>query len=296
MSQLAAYNMTAFRKAAGLTQEELGERLGGWSAASVSAAERSWGSRRVKKFDADELTQIANALGVPLIALFLPPEDHGTAVRYTIRFPGPRIRDLDYLLNIVLPMHERDSPAMEAYRKRLMTTGLGVELTDLAESMAQQRARQIVEELRAEDRRRYQENSAPREAARIISDAAARAEAFERDVQEKHRQAVSALNQQRVELERRIDELRAFEREYRTRLQALLEGQLKDLWEGVAGLHVTEVIDELRKGASRNPGQRVSGVLLREDGTYDVVQFGPAVQEGNSPREERQAPEADGTR
>src|SRR5580704_18026639 len=78
VNQLVAYNMAFYRKAAGLNQEELGVRLGGWSAASVSAAERSWDSGRVKKFDADEVAGIAAALGVPVIAGFLPPEDDGT--------------------------------------------------------------------------------------------------------------------------------------------------------------------------------------------------------------------------
>jgi hypothetical protein len=39
--------------------------------------------------------------------------------------------------------------------------------------------------------------------------------------------------QQREELERRVDDLRAFEREYRSRLKAYLEGQLRDLEAGV---------------------------------------------------------------
>ena len=87
VNQLVAYNMAFFRKAAGLGQQEFGEPLG-WSVASVSAAERSWDGKRVKKFDADELVQIAAVLGVPLAALYLPPEDHGTAVRYVLRLAG----------------------------------------------------------------------------------------------------------------------------------------------------------------------------------------------------------------
>ena len=87
MSQLVAYNMAFFRKAAGIDQQDFGQ-LVGWSAASVSAAERSWDSKRVKKFDADEITQIAAVLGLPLTAMFLPPEDHGTAVHYVIDMLG----------------------------------------------------------------------------------------------------------------------------------------------------------------------------------------------------------------
>jgi cell division septum initiation protein DivIVA len=40
---------------------------------------------------------------------------------------------------------------------------------------------------------------------------------------------MGTLVQQREELERRVDDLRAFEREYRSRLRAYLEGQLRDL-------------------------------------------------------------------
>jgi len=43
---------------------------------------------------------------------------------------------------------------------------------------------------------------------------------------------MGSLVQQREELERRVDDLRAFEREYRSRLKAYLEGQLRDLEAG----------------------------------------------------------------
>src|SRR5271157_3157435 len=71
-------------------------------------------------------------------------------------------------------------------------------------------------------------------AQQIAGDARARAESLERDAQERHRQAMGSLVQTREELERRVDDLRAFEREYRSRLKAYLEGQLRDLEAGVA--------------------------------------------------------------
>jgi len=74
---------------------------------------------------------------------------------------------------------------------------------------------------------------ARRQAEQITGDARARAESLERDAQERHRQAMGSLVQQREELERRVDDLRAFEREYRSRLKAYLEGQLRDLEAGV---------------------------------------------------------------
>jgi hypothetical protein len=44
---------------------------------------------------------------------------------------------------------------------------------------------------------------------------------------------MGSLVTSREELERRVDDLRAFEREYRSRLKAYLEGQLRDLEAGV---------------------------------------------------------------
>jgi len=75
---------------------------------------------------------------------------------------------------------------------------------------------------------------ARRQAEQITGDARARAESLERDAQERHRQAMGSLVQSREELERRVDDLRAFEREYRSRLKAYLEGQLRDLEAGAA--------------------------------------------------------------
>jgi len=61
---------------------------------------------------------------------------------------------------------------------------------------------------------------AMRQAKQITGDARARAESLERDAQERHRQAMGTMVQDREELERQIDDLRAFEREYRTMLKA----------------------------------------------------------------------------
>ncbi len=64
---------------------------------------------------------------------------------------------------------------------------------------------------------------------RLVAEAQERAETLVREAEQKKSQTLGALEQERSLLERKIDELRAFEREYRTRLKAYLEGQLKDL-------------------------------------------------------------------
>src|SRR6201999_4227559 len=109
-------------------------------------------------------------------------------------------------------------------------------------SLAQQTADQAIADARREAdetlgraRREADEvlTKSRRQAEQITGDARARAESLERDAQERHRQAMGSLVQTREELERRVDDLRAFEREYRSRLKAYLEGQLRDLEAGV---------------------------------------------------------------
>jgi DivIVA domain-containing protein len=73
------------------------------------------------------------------------------------------------------------------------------------------------------------------QAEQIAGDARAHAESLERDAQERHRQAMGSLVGQREELERRVDDLRTFEREFRARLTGYLEGRLRDLEAGADG-------------------------------------------------------------
>ena len=56
-----------------------------------------------------------------------------------------------------------------------------------------------------------------------------RASRLVREAEEKHRQTLGSLEQERSLLERKIDELRIFERDYRNRMKSYLESQLRDL-------------------------------------------------------------------
>ncbi len=64
---------------------------------------------------------------------------------------------------------------------------------------------------------------------RIVGEAREHAQRLMREAEEKQRQTLGSLEQERSLLERKIDELRAFEREYRSRLKSYLEGQLREL-------------------------------------------------------------------
>jgi DivIVA domain-containing protein len=105
-------------------------------------------------------------------------------------------------------------------------------------SLAQQTADQAVADARREAdetlgraRREASDilSKARHQAEQIAGDARERSESLEHDARERYRQALGSLVQQREELERRVDDLRTFEREYRARLTAYLEGQLRDL-------------------------------------------------------------------
>jgi transcriptional regulator with XRE-family HTH domain/vacuolar-type H+-ATPase subunit H len=281
VNMLVAHNMAEFRRAAGLTQRQLGERLGGWSEASVSAAERSWDGKRVREFSADQILAIARVLGIPPVALLLPPANSGTAVDYTITAGPERLRWED-LLREVITNYLGDSEGMKTFRQRLTQLGwspvmdpvarevsrvmtdahdLAAQIVSTARTTAENLERDALERAEALERdalKRYSAAHADPEvtheagevldrarqeadalltkahqrADHIISGAKARADDLERDAQERHRWAMGSLIQSREELERRVDDLRAFEREYRSRLMTYLEGQMRDLEAG----------------------------------------------------------------
>jgi DivIVA domain-containing protein len=67
------------------------------------------------------------------------------------------------------------------------------------------------------------------EGAKVVAEAKEHADRLVREAEEKQRRTLGNLEQERAVLERKVEELRAFERDYRRRLKAYLEGQLRDL-------------------------------------------------------------------
>jgi DivIVA domain-containing protein len=112
--------------------------------------------------------------------------------------------------------------------------GTAARILALAQNTADQAiadARQEADELLGRAGRRADDirAKARREAEQVTDDARARADSVVRDAQERHRQAMGSLVQQREALERRVGDLRVFEREYRTRLKGYVEGPLRDM-------------------------------------------------------------------
>ena len=286
VNSIVALNMAYFRKAAGLTQEELGERIG-WGKSVVSTAERSWDAKRVRSFSAEDLIATASALQIPLAALFLPPEDDGTAFDYVVDAPGREQREAYELLTYTFPTYGGDTPVREAYRKRLIAAGvLDPDRTDnlVTASDLLDKVQQLADEVLNEAGRGADETlgTVRQEAAEVLAKARRQAEQITGDARARAES-----------LERRIDDLRAYEREYRSRLKALLEGQLKDLWSGEMRPQVEQAIEEYRKKAAGS-GQQVSAVLLREDGTYDVVQLSPASEPDDQAEEDADPGDVEG--
>ncbi|MDQ1552921.1 MAG: hypothetical protein QOD50_2343 [Actinomycetota bacterium] len=103
----------------------------------------------------------------------------------------------------------------------------GVEKRDalIAEGHAQ--AGRVVEEANTQAGRALEE--ATTQAGRALEDANAQAARLVEEAQTQTRERISSLDQERVALEGRIEELRNFEREYRSKLKGYIEGQLREL-------------------------------------------------------------------
>jgi DivIVA domain-containing protein len=67
------------------------------------------------------------------------------------------------------------------------------------------------------------------QAGRVIDDAQNEAARVVEEAQSQTRNQISSLDQERAALEGRIEELRNFEREYRSKLKGYIEGQLREL-------------------------------------------------------------------
>ena len=77
---------------------------------------------------------------------------------------------------------------------------------------------------------------------------------LERDAARRHTEIISAFSQEKSALEKKIDELRVLEREYRTRLKTYLAAQLREL-DG-SGIRCTRCPDAQPAGRRGLRGRR----------------------------------------
>jgi DivIVA domain-containing protein len=113
-------------------------------------------------------------------------------------------------------------------------------------------------------------NDARSRAETMLNDARTRAETLERqsrdkaaqlvgDAERKQTEIIGSITRDKSVLEKKIDELRTFEREYRTRLKTYLESQLRDLEGRGTAAPATE------SRAAANGGYAASGYGQRAD-------------------------------
>lgn len=94
-------------------------------------------------------------------------------------------------------------------------------------SEAKEQANRIIAEARAKGERT--ENEARGLAARLESEARQKSEALERETEQRRSQLFGQLEKDKQRLEQELEHLRGFERQYRSRLKAYFEGQLRAL-------------------------------------------------------------------
>ena len=144
---------------------------------------------------------------------------------------------------------EMTSPGGDHHVQAAKVLGLAQEMADRLTGEAKAEADGMLGEARAKSEQVLSEargkadsmvNEARSRAETMLNDARTRAEtlerqarekasSLERDAQRKHTEALGNIQQEKSTLEKKIDELRTFEREYRTRLKTYLESQLRDL-------------------------------------------------------------------
>lgn len=136
---IAAYNMARWRRAMGMTQDELGAELGGWTKGTVSAAERAWDGKegRGRKFDADLICDLAGIFAVPFAAFFLPPDDDGEDARYVIE-TGDGPAGMEWFFNYLWPEPDwaPGTPAAVAYQQAIITASARYGATNAEKALA----------------------------------------------------------------------------------------------------------------------------------------------------------------
>jgi DivIVA domain-containing protein len=106
----------------------------------------------------------------------------------------------------------------------------------------------------------------------LTRDARTKAETLDRDARQRHQEVMGSLDAKRTALQKHIEELKQFEREYRTRLKAYLESQLRDLEGRGQGLET-----ELNRGGGNGDASRTAS-----GGNLAAAGAGPGTTRGGA--------------
>ncbi|HEX3957852.1 MAG TPA: helix-turn-helix transcriptional regulator [Trebonia sp.] len=257
VNDVVSMNLAHFRKAAGLSQQELANQIG-WLKQVVSTAERSWEGRRTRNFTVGDLIDIAGGLGIPLAALLLPPDDDGTAVTYVVDGldgSGPQLlRDLVPMVMADSSSYDGESAVVKEFRRRLLAGKWHLDRPEAQQETGVEAGKGI----------RQATVRALEETIRTITEHAVAIAGGDPAIVERVEQetidllatagpGVEFLLARRMELERRVDDLRTFEREYRNRLRQYLEDQYRAFWAGTEGVDPDQLLSAMRDKAIGRP-------------------------------------------
>lgn len=152
----------------------------------------------------------------------------------------------------------------------------GVEKRDALIAEGHATAGRVVEEANTQAGRALEEattqatralEEASTQASRALEEANAQAARLVEDAQTETRERILSLEQERASLEGRIEELRNFEREYRSKLKDYIEGQLRELDANAAVLSsVASAPTPVSAGAVQ--GQNYSGEIAPPPAAY----------------------------
>jgi len=163
----------------------------------------------------------------------------------------------------------------DAEQAALRTLVLAQRTADAAVSEARGEATDLVTQARAE-------------AERLEREARERTEALDRDAESRYQQAIGGLEEARRALERRIEDLHGFEREYRSRLRAYLETQLRELEGRAAG--ATPQTPAAQSPAAQASAAQASGAQP----STAPAEASPTASDGDSPFTAAPAPVVSG--
>ena len=170
------------------------------------------------------------------------PVNTGAALR-SVESPGP------VMAPVPPPMREQTSPGDDHNIHAARVLGLAHEMAERLTVDAKAEADGMLGEARTRSEQLLSDasvkadgmvNEARTRAETLLNDARIRAEtlerqsrekaaSLERDAARKHTEILAGLSQEKDILEKKISELRAFERDYRARLKTYLDSQLRDL-------------------------------------------------------------------
>ncbi len=190
-------------------------------------------------YDEDDVDAFLDEVERELARLIEENNELRAALEHAGRGGDPRLVQENNELKLQIERLQREKAAaeqtimhmqeeLERYRAAGLEPGMDGEQQALRVlMMAQRTADDHVSDARQEAEKLL--NEARAKAEELTREARAKAEALERDARQRHQEVMGGLDAKRAQLKKHIEELKQFEREYRTRLKAYLESQLRDL-------------------------------------------------------------------